>query len=1026
MGVFRSSLARSIIGLSVVPLAVLLLFIAVVAWLQHQTETAVYWTQHSDDVLAIGRKLEVDLTNAGGIGRRYILIGTPSLYQQYFAAVASIPKDTQALIKAVSDNPAQRARAERVARDALAEVAAANAVMRSMHAGNHAAILAAEERAQFRHPQAAAGDEQLSRDLAALQEAEGRLHATRLAALARMWRSWEQVLIGCGLFVTALTILLAFTLGRRIINRLRSLVRQARAFAHRGAIAEPLAGDDEIATVSRALAEMAKHVRDRNALLARYHLLAEYASDAMIFQRRSDHRIIDANAAAVRMFGYSREQLQTMTDRELRVAGLEDAPYAQFPPDGDFDVTYEAEDRHRDGRTFPVEVSMQSATVDGEQIVLKVIRDLSERRAAERAIKDALDQAVEASRLKSEFVATMSHEIRTPMNGVIGATELLMDTPLDPHQREYAMTARESAHSLLGVINNILDFSKIEAGKLELDVIDFDVVAHVEGVGGMLSIQAHAKGISLMTYVDPAIPARVVGDPTHLRQVLVNLVGNAIKFTERGGVALMVERQSRTGDQIRLSFTVRDTGIGIDPAVLPRLFSAFTQADGSTTRKYGGTGLGLAITKRLVEMMGGEIAVESYAGAGSTFSFELDFRLVESDEQPSARESLRGRRALVVEDDDIARDILMRYMASWGLMVAAAANAEEALELLRKAVRRGEPFDLAILDLRLPDVSGLDLGRTVLADAELQPTKLVLVTAFDTFDIGKDAIASGFSAYLTKPIRQSYLYDAIVQSHFGGEPSQASEPAIVLHAPQIPTRAANILLVEDNEVNQRITLRQLEKLGYQAQIASNGSEAYELTGREHFDLVFMDCQMPVMDGFEATRAIRKREARTGTHLPIIAMTANALSSDRDACFAAGMDDYVSKPAATHDLRSALERWLRLRSGTPVIDMERLMLLFDGNRAEIAAFLADLVPSAERLCSRIRAESDDATLRNLAHELKGAAGNAGATELAATARELEDLLKNGRAGDRDAIDAALARIAEAQKRLAAAARMEMPT
>jgi two-component system, sensor histidine kinase and response regulator len=1012
VGLPRRSLASAIIGLSTVPLIVLLLFVGIVAWLQQETKRAELLTQHSDDVLALSLQLQNDLAEAGSQARRYILLGTPAYYAKFLTALAIIPKDSRALTAAVKDNPEQLARARSLAKTALSQVSVAAVIMRAIHAGNHATVLAALDRAQFHHPQPVSPDDIFRRDLNAFQAAEMRLRRSRIEAVQRMWQTWNVVLIGSAVVCAAVTLLLALILGGRVVRRLRDLARQAREFARRGVIAAPIGGTDEIADVSRTLREMAVDVKERTALLARYHMLAENASDAMVFQRRDDRRIIAANHAAQRFYGYSDEEFLTIDERDLRA----DGSYAAFPPTGNFDLSSETEHRRKDGSTFPVEVSMSNATIEGEDIVLNVVRDLTERKAGERAVRDALDRAIEASRAKSEFVATMSHEIRTPMNGVIGATELLLDTPLSAHQREYAATARDCAHSLLGVINNILDFSKIEADKVELDIVDFDLVAHVEGVGSMLNMQAHSKSISLMTYVDPMIPPHVIGDPTHLRQVLVNLVGNAIKFTERGGVALLTDLVAPGEDRIRVAFAVRDTGIGIDEAALPRLFAPFTQADGSTTRKYGGTGLGLAITRRLVQLMGGEIRVESFAGAGSTFSFELEFRTPPAGERP-AREDVRGLRALVVDDDEMARDILSRYLSQWGIRVATASSAQAGLFALRTGVRDGDRFDVALLDLRMPHVGGLELGGEILREEALATTKLLLVTAYDALDVGREAIAAGFSAFLTKPVRQSSLYDAIVEARFGTHAGAAAhEPEAYVAS----SSSARLLLVEDNEVNRRIALRQLEKLGYRAECATNGREALERVANEAFDAILMDCQMPVMDGFEATRVVRKRERLTGTHVPIIAMTANALDRDRDECLAAGMDDYIAKPVELKQLQLVLGRWLDGRSWVNVIDYERLSSLFDGDRVAIDALLDALIRTTSQLCERMQTERDRESLRSLAHDIKGATANAGASELAQQARELE-MMCNGSKASMNAIEAAVARVLDAQVRLAASIR-----
>jgi two-component system, sensor histidine kinase and response regulator len=997
---------------------VLLLFVGLAGRLQQQTEAAYRATEQADRAESLDRKLAADITSAGVDARSYILTGSPVAYASYFRKAAALPSDITLLRESVANSPAQVARAGAIGNEVQAEVQSASTLMRAMHAGDRRAVYEASISRSLHDPKTGSTDDRLRVDLAAFQDAE-RVERLRAAnAVDRMWSRWGTVLIAGAIAGVLLTLGLTLTFGRRIVGRLQRLSRQADLFAQRETIVDPVAGDDEIARLARTLYNMAVQVKERSDLLVRYRMLAENANDSMIFVRRRDNRIVEANRTTVRRYGYSLDELLTMTPYDLRAPGEADAAEKRFPAEGNFSLTFETIHRRKNGTEFPVEIAVQTAVIDGEPMLLGVARDLSERKAAERAINDALEKAVEASRLKSEFVATMSHEIRTPMNGVIGATELLLETTLAAQQRELALTARDSAHSLLGVITNILDFSKIEAGKIELDITEFDLVAYVEGVGSMLGVQAYAKGISLMTYVDPSIPTRVVGDPTHLRQVLVNLVGNAIKFTEKGGVALIADLVSRSGDGVAVSFAVRDTGIGIDKDVLPKMFGAFTQADGSTTRKYGGTGLGLAITKRLVELMGGEIAVESYPGAGSTFTFELAFRTTGTAVERPVRSDLREMRALVVDDDVMSRDILSRYLTSWGLRVGTAATAQEGLDALRVAASWSEPFDLALLDMRMPDIGGLELGRTILSDSSLNRAKLILITAFDSLDRGKEAIGSGFAAYLTKPIRQSYLYDAIVEARYGEQTMAYPEPGATQDR---ATREGAILLVEDNEINRRITLQQLKKLGYHAECVTNGSEAYERTANEQFDVILMDCQMPVMDGFDATRAIRKREGRTGVHVPIVAMTANALTGDRDACFSAGMDDYISKPIAMNELQAVLARWLERPRSKDILDVDRLRDILGDDGTTTRDFLVGVLPNMTQLCARIEAERDRSALRELAHELKGASGNVGARELAAAAGALESALKNGAADQPLAIENAVEHILEACTRFSVAVR-----
>jgi len=631
------------------------------------------------------------------------------------------------------------------------------------------------------------------------------------------------------------------------------------------------------------------------------------------------------------------------------------------------------------------------------------------RRQAERTVREALARALQESRLKSEFVATMSHEIRTPMNGIISMTELLLETPLSQEQREYATTASESAQALLGIVNEILDFSKIEAGKVELERVEIDLLRKIETVGNLLSMQAHDKGISLMTYVDPSIPSRLLGDPVRLRQILVNLTGNAIKFTQAGGVVLTAELISRDTSTARVRLAVQDTGIGIEPALIPRLFAPFAQADGATTRRFGGTGLGLTIAKHLVEAMGGTIHVESVPGKGSTFSFSLDLPIA-NEAGRGSRDDVRGVRALVVDDDVIAREVLARYVTSWGLHATTVETGAQALDALRSAIRRNLAFDVALIDLRLAESDGIELGKAIQADPELRATKLILITAFQGASSGREAIAAGFSAFLTKPIRQSQLYDGIANAVLGLAPAAAVRPQRMRLVP----RNDRILLAEDNAVNQRVAIRQLERLGFDVEVAANGVEAVDLAKTGRYDLIFMDCQMPELDGFEAAREIRRNESQTGRHVPIVAMTANALSSDRDGCFAAGMDDYVAKPVSIENLRSVLERWLQ-KSVKPVFDGGRLAELFVDDPCGERDFLAMTSSALYSLCARIASTADEPRLIELAHELKGAAGNAGAAEVAQIAEALERELKSGRS-DHYRIHAAVGALTAARDRL----------
>ena len=642
--------------------------------------------------------------------------------------------------------------------------------------------------------------------------------------------------------------------------------------------------------------------------LERYQSIVQNAVEG-IFQSSPDGRFLLVNPALARMYGYdSPEHLITSVQDISLSVYVDPAVRTQFQRQMERDGEvhgFEYKVRRRDGSI--IWISEHSRSVRGERGELLYyegfVQDITLRKQAEEDIRSAKEAAEGASRAKSQFLAVMSHEIRTPMNGVIGMTSLLLSSALSSDQRELAETIRQSGDALLTIINDILDFSKIESGRLELENEEFDLHACAESALDILAPRAAEKRLDLLCDIADGTPALIRGDVTRLRQVLVNLLSNAVKFTEQGEILLSIRSESRADGQILLHFAVKDTGIGISPEAMPRLFQSFSQADASTTRRYGGTGLGLAISRRLAEFMGGGMSAESEPGCGSTFHFSIVAEIVAGaprSHYAAARSPVAGRRLLIIDDNATHRRILSRLTSSWHIHPHAVATGAEALSILRT----GQRFDFALIDLELAEMEGTTLARDIRALRTAIELPLVALTAPGKSDPQTDHRL--FAASLTRPVKPSQLFNALAHLYPFQRNGPAPEPTpkqpenLVYHQPQ------RVLLAEDNFVNQKVALQMLARLGYRADLASDGFEVIAAVQRKSYDVILMDVAMPGMDGMEATRKLRAMNL--GPTRPwVVALTANAMQGDRELCLAAGMDDYIRKPIKLSDLATAMRQ-----------------------------------------------------------------------------------------------------------------------
>ena len=779
---------------------------------------------------------------------------------------------------------------------------------------------------------------------------------------------------------------------RRCDGKIIHVSQNATATRDEGGRIVSYEGIVEDITERKHAQEEARETRER------YRQLVENAND-IIYRCDSHGHFTYVNPTVRKILGYTEEELIGRHFIELVAPDHREVVQAfyrlQFKTKTP-NTYYEFPVQAKNGDVLWMGQNVQTV-VTGEWILgfQAVTRDVSERKRMELELAQARDAALASARLKAEFLANMSHEIRTPMNGVIGMADILLGTRLSAEQREGALTIRSSAEALLTLVDDILDLSKIEAGKLTIKTADFDLDELVDAITDIFAERAAAKGLKFRAVIYPDVHRHLHGDAMRLRQVLLNLVGNAVKFTEVGEVSLSVMRDKEIGENADLWFLVNDTGIGIEQADQDRLFNPFVQADGSTTRKYGGTGLGLAISKQLVDMMGGRIGVASSPGEGSTFWFTATFtKDLRTDVTPKT--PLTGVRALLLDSNELNRLVLRRHLSSSSVNVEEAASADSGIDALRVAATEGHPFDVVVLEMQLPGTDGITVARSIHADPLIRRTPIVLVTAIGRRKSDLDFFKSeGIDTFVMKPVRRAQLAAAIAQIIKG--PVEDSVRADFSRPAEAGPHTGTILVVEDNVVNQKVAVGQLRHLGYEAEVVSSGAEAIEAVRRRACDLILLDCQMPDIDGYAVARAIRMMGTAT-RRIPIVAMTAHAMEGEREKCLAAGMDDYLAKPVSTQRLSTVLVRWLGTRE--EVVDTDKIAGLQQLARAN-PSFMRDITGLfREDAVVRIHELRDSAsrgdaeTIARAAHSLKSSSGNIGAARMYSLCATIESSARQG--------------------------------
>ncbi|GAA5315250.1 MAG: hypothetical protein AseanaTS_04540 [Candidatus Pelagadaptatus aseana] len=757
-------------------------------------------------------------------------------------------------------------------------------------------------------------------------------------------------------------------------------------------------------------------INDRKLMEGKFQGLLEAAPDSVIIINNQGD-IAFVNREAEKTFGYGKEELLGEKIEML----LPDAirahhpkmrqEYFEAPRVRAMGSGRELLAKTKSNREIPVEISLSPLHTDEGLLVFAAIRDITLRRKMEIDLINAKERAVEATQAKGEFLANMSHEIRTPMNAIIGMAELALDTDLNPSQYNYINKVHRSAESLLGIINDILDFSKIEAGKLNVEAIDFRLEDVLDNIGGLLAFKAEEKGLELMFDLEDQLPSSLIGDPLRLGQILLNLGNNAVKFTEQGEVIIRVSQQSRQGDDVTLQFEIKDTGIGIDKDMQRSLFDSFSQADTSTTRKFGGTGLGLTISKSLTELMGGEISCESAPGQGSTFTFSAKLTISSANIARADISDIAPMRVLVVDDNSSSREIIGSILDRFGLRVELATNGLDALGVLEQAEQEGVPYDLVIMDWKMPELDGIETTRLIQNDDKLStPPTIIMVTAYGRESAVEAASQVDIKGFLTKPVTPSTLLDTILLAK-GKEiaiSTRSGDREEEIEQASLKLAGARVLLVEDNDINMELAVDVLERQNISVATAINGQEALDKLATEQFDGVLMDCQMPVMDGYEATGKIREQDQFRD--LPILAMTANAMAGDKEKVLAAGMNDHIAKPIQRRELFMTMARWITpAQPANPkakrLPDNATATALPDIEGINVGAGLETCQGNSELYVSLLRkfahreadfkqrfldsmTDNDEQTKARVAHTLKGVAANIAANEVQQAAAALE--------------------------------------